>query len=149
MSRALLWWNRKINSWYRPQRAIVCKVNITHYHEFSHINCDNVYLFWDSVYNGMVSGKERAARCLIVLQAGSIPRSSLGLQNVQQRTPLLSFSWRKLWGLADSVTLFLHVTTLKYSASQQTDGQTSKDIVLKGSMSLTMALKKQIASLRI
>lgn len=44
---------------------------------------------------------------------------------------------------------FLDVTTLKYSVSKQTDGQTSKDTALKGSILLTMALKGQTASFRI
>ena len=54
----------------------------------------------------------------------------------------------EVW-LTQSLFFFLDVTTLKYSVSKQTDGQTSKDTALKGSISLTMALKGQTASFRI
>ena len=55
----------------------------------------------------------------------------------------------EVWLTQSLFFFFLDVTTLKYSVSKQTDGQTSKDTALKGSISLTMALKGQIASFRI
>ena len=54
-----------------------------------------------------------------------------------------------VWLTQSLFFFFLDVTTLKYSISKQTDRKSSKDIVLKGSISITITLKDQKASFRI
>lgn len=81
---------------------------------------------------------------------GSAPRFSSQSRNVQQDASWPSQSWRLLWSCSWlSYSFSLNVIFSKSSVGKQIDGPTSKGMVLKGLISLTTALKNQIALLKM